>query len=138
MFHKIKYFVSSSVNETRSRRINLKPNCLAEKWTVGNATFVLVSKILKNTRSPLEGTPDSPLVLSHLFVDASRHGMGRVLKQEDEKRCFIHGDTSISNLKDYEKNYTITKLVCLASVDDALDKFYNYLHGQKFNIHTDN
>ncbi|GBO17752.1 Transposon Tf2-9 polyprotein [Araneus ventricosus] len=39
-------------------------------------------------------------------------------------------------LRDYEKNYAITELECLAIVD-ALDKFYYYLHGQKFVIHTD-
>ncbi|GBM53247.1 Transposon Tf2-6 polyprotein [Araneus ventricosus] len=35
-----------------------------------------------------------------------------------------------------KKNYAITELECLAIVD-ALDKFYYYLHGQKFVIHTD-
>jgi len=39
-------------------------------------------------------------------------------------------------LKSYEENYTITELECL-SIVDAIDKFYCYLHGTHFIIHSD-
>ena len=39
------------------------------------------------------------------------------------------------NLKDYEKNYAVTQLECLA-IMDALNKLNHYVHVQKFIIHT--
>ena len=64
----------------------------------------------------------------HDFVDASSHGVGCVLKQEDEKGVLHQVAYHSQNLKDYEKSSTITELECFAIVD-ALDKFYHYLHG---------
>ncbi|GFU72564.1 retrovirus-related Pol polyprotein from transposon 17.6 [Trichonephila clavipes] len=39
-------------------------------------------------------------------------------------------------LRNYEINYTITELECLAIID-SLDKFHCYLHGSHFTVHTD-
>ncbi|GFV05028.1 hypothetical protein TNCV_222451 [Trichonephila clavipes] len=71
------------------------------------------------------------ILICHVFVDASQKSVGAVLKQHDAPNAY-HSRT----LRDYEKNYAITELECLAIIY-ALDKFYYYLHGQKFIIHTD-
>ncbi|GFW57536.1 transposon Tf2-9 polyprotein [Trichonephila clavipes] len=39
-------------------------------------------------------------------------------------------------LRNYEINYTITELECLAIID-SLDKFHYYLHESHFTVHTD-
>ena len=53
------------------------------------------------------------------------------------KKDILHPLTYHSwNLKNYKKNYAINELECLAFID-ALDKFYYYVHGQKFIIHRD-
>ncbi|GBO11320.1 hypothetical protein AVEN_228542-1 [Araneus ventricosus] len=67
---------------------------------------------------------------------STQKSVGAVLKQPDASDV-LHPITYHSRtLRDYEKNYAITELECLGIVD-ALDKFYYYLHGQKFVIHTD-
>lgn len=72
----------------------------------------------------------------HVFVDASQIAVGAVLKQPDVNGVLHPIAYHSRALRKYEQNYTITELECLAIVD-ALDKFYYYLHGQKFVIHTD-
>ncbi|GBN80895.1 Transposon Tf2-6 polyprotein [Araneus ventricosus] len=78
----------------------------------------------------------NPDVICHVFVDASQKSVGAVLKQPDASDILHPIAYHSRTLRDYEKNYAITELECLAIVD-ALDKFYYYLHGQKFVIHTD-
>ncbi|GBL72614.1 Retrovirus-related Pol polyprotein from transposon 17.6 [Araneus ventricosus] len=77
-----------------------------------------------------------PDVTCHVFVDASQKSVGAVLKQPDASDVLHPIAYHSRTLRDYEKNYAITELECLA-IADALDKFYYYLHGQKFVIHTD-
>ena len=72
----------------------------------------------------------------HLFVDASLTGVGAVLKQIDSNKVLSPIAFHSRSLKDYEKNYSITELECLAIVD-SLNKFHHYLFGKKFTIHTD-
>lgn len=72
----------------------------------------------------------------HLYVDASKKQIGAVLKQVDEHGVLHPISYHSRVLKSYEENYSITELECL-SIVDSLDKFYHYLHGQKFTIHTD-
>ena len=48
-----------------------------------------------------------------------------------KKVCYNQCHIIPEFFKDYEKNYEITELKCLAIVG-ALDKFYHYVHGQKF------
>lgn len=81
-------------------------------------------------------TIHNPNYPCHIFVDASGKAIGAVLKQQ-------HPDGSLHpiayhsrKLKSYEQNYAITELECLAIID-AVDKFYCYLHGTHFTIHTD-
>ncbi|GBO27396.1 Transposon Tf2-9 polyprotein [Araneus ventricosus] len=62
--------------------------------------------------------------------------MDSLLDKLSKEKNFSSLDLASGTLRDYEKNYAITELECLAIVD-ALDKFYYYLHGQKFVIHTD-
>ncbi|GBM16923.1 Transposon Ty3-I Gag-Pol polyprotein [Araneus ventricosus] len=94
-------------------------------------------ELLKNklVTKPVLQLYDPKLPL-HVFCDASQVAIGAILKQPDSSGNLhpvsYHSRTSRS----YEKNYCITELKCLAIVD-ALDKFYYYLHGKKFIIHTD-
>ncbi|GBO38115.1 Transposon Ty3-G Gag-Pol polyprotein [Araneus ventricosus] len=78
----------------------------------------------------------NPDVTCHVFVDASQKSVGAVLKQPDASAVLHPVAYHSRTLRDYEKNYAITELECLAIVH-ALDKFYCYLHDQKFVIHTD-
>ncbi|GBM42700.1 Transposon Ty3-G Gag-Pol polyprotein [Araneus ventricosus] len=78
----------------------------------------------------------NPDVTCHVFVDASQKSVGAVLKEPDASDVLHPIAYHSRTLRDYEKNYAITELECLAIVDD-LDKLYYYLHGQKFVIHTD-
>ncbi|GBM35438.1 Retrovirus-related Pol polyprotein from transposon 17.6 [Araneus ventricosus] len=77
-----------------------------------------------------------PDVTCHVFVDTSQKSVGAVLKQLDASDVLHPIAYRSRTLRDYEKNYAITELECLAIVD-ALDKFYYYLHGKKIVIHTD-
>ncbi|GFW17401.1 retrovirus-related Pol polyprotein from transposon 17.6 [Trichonephila clavipes] len=76
------------------------------------------------------------ILTCHAFVDASQNIVGAVLKQPDASNVLHPIACHSKTLRDYEKNYAITELECLAIID-ALDKFYYYLHGQTFIIHTD-
>ncbi|GBN35683.1 Retrovirus-related Pol polyprotein from transposon 17.6 [Araneus ventricosus] len=78
--------------------------------------------------------PKLPL---HVFCDASQVAIGAILKQPDSSGNLPPVSYHSRTLCSYEKNYCITELECLAIVDDALDKFYYYLHGKMFIIHTD-
>ncbi|GFW17500.1 retrovirus-related Pol polyprotein from transposon 17.6 [Trichonephila clavipes] len=77
--------------------------------------------------------PKLPL---HVFCDTSLKAIGAILKQPDNSGTLHPVSFHSGTLREYEKNYCITELECLAIVD-ALDKFYYYLHGKKFIIHTD-
>ncbi|GBL95968.1 Retrovirus-related Pol polyprotein from transposon 297 [Araneus ventricosus] len=77
--------------------------------------------------------PKLPL---HVFCDASQVAIGAVLKQLDSSGNLHPVSYPSRTLRSYEKKNCITELECLAIVD-ALDKFYYYLHGKRFIIHTD-
>ncbi|GFY01115.1 transposon Ty3-I Gag-Pol polyprotein [Trichonephila clavipes] len=101
-------------------------------WTAECQT---VFELLKNKliTKPVLQLYDAKLPL-HAFCDASLNAIGAILKQPDNSGTLHPVSYHSRNLRDYEKNYCITELECLAIVD-ALDKFY-YLHGKKFVIHT--
>ncbi|GFW62212.1 hypothetical protein TNCV_1686431 [Trichonephila clavipes] len=70
----------------------------------------------------------------HLYVDASKTAISCILKQKpngNQHPIAFHS----RRLRNYEINYTITELECLAII--SLDKFYCYLHGSHFTVHTD-
>lgn len=78
----------------------------------------------------------NPNLPCHVFTDASLTAIGSVLKQPDASNVLHPIAFHSRTLRDFEKNYSITELECLAIID-SIDKFYYYLHGQKFIIHTD-
>lgn len=74
----------------------------------------------------------------HSFVqtDASRIGIGGVLKQE-AKDGSLHPVAYFSRkLLIHQMNYSVSELECLAIVE-ALDYWYHYLYGKKFTVITD-
>ncbi|GFX22823.1 retrovirus-related Pol polyprotein from transposon 17.6 [Trichonephila clavipes] len=68
--------------------------------------------------------------------NASKTAISCILKQQkpngNQHPIAFHS----RRLRNYEINYTITELECLAIID-SLDKFYCYLHGSHFTVHTD-
>ncbi|GFW10818.1 retrovirus-related Pol polyprotein from transposon 17.6 [Trichonephila clavipes] len=72
----------------------------------------------------------------HLYVEASKTAISCILKQQkpndNQHPIAFHS----RRLRNYEINYTITDLECLAIID-SLDKFHCYLHGSHFTVHTD-
>ncbi|GBO26401.1 Transposon Tf2-6 polyprotein [Araneus ventricosus] len=94
-------------------------------------------ELLKNklVTKPVSQLYDPKLPL-HVFCNASQVAIGAILKQPDSSGNLHPVSYHSRTLRSYEKNYCITELECLAIVD-ALDKFYYYLHGKKFIIHTD-
>ncbi|GBM21911.1 Transposon Tf2-9 polyprotein [Araneus ventricosus] len=94
-------------------------------------------ELLKNklVTKPVLQLYDPKLPL-HVFCDASQVAIRAILKQPDSSGNLHPVSYHSRTLRSYEKNYCITELECLAIVD-ALDKFYYYLHGKKFIIHTD-
>ncbi|GBL55959.1 Transposon Ty3-I Gag-Pol polyprotein [Araneus ventricosus] len=103
-------------------------------WTAEcqEAFELLKNKLVTKPVLQLYG-PKLPL---HVFCDASQVAIGAVFKQPDSSGNLHPVSYHSRTLRSNEKNYCITELECLASVD-ALDKFYYYLHGKKFIIHTD-
>ena len=71
-----------------------------------------------------------------LFTDASRIGIGAVLKQmqSDNK---LHPVAYFSRkLLPYQQNYDVTELECLAIVE-SINYWHHYLYGKKFQIYSD-
>ncbi|GFT97476.1 transposon Ty3-I Gag-Pol polyprotein [Trichonephila clavipes] len=69
-------------------------------------------------------------------VDASKTAIPCIPKQQkpngNQHPIAFHS----RRLRNYEINYIITELECLAIID-SLDKFHCYLHGSHFTVHTD-
>ncbi|GFX53876.1 transposon Tf2-6 polyprotein [Trichonephila clavipes] len=76
-----------------------------------------------------------PKLSLHVFCDASMKAIGAILKQPDNSGTLHPVSFHSRTLREYEKNYCITELECLA-IRDALDKFYYYLHGTN-NVEAD-
>ncbi|GFU81073.1 retrovirus-related Pol polyprotein from transposon 17.6 [Trichonephila clavipes] len=104
------------------------------EWTAECQTAFELLKIKLITKPVLQ-LYDSKLPL-HVFCDASLKAIGAILKQPDNSGTLHPVSFHSRTLREYGKNYCITELECLAIID-ALDKFYYYLHGKKFIIHTD-
>jgi len=72
-----------------------------------------------------------------VHTDASSHGLGAVLSQENEGR--LHPIAYASRgLSPSEKNYPAHKLEFLAMKWAICDKFHDYLYAAKFQVITDN
>ena len=72
----------------------------------------------------------------YVQTDASRKGIGGLVKQEagDNKNHPV--EYFSKKLLPYQKNYSVSELECLAIVE-ALDFWDHYLYGKKFTVITD-
>ena len=78
--------------------------------------------------------PSEPL---YLYTDASKIGIGAVLKQKNVASNKLHPVGYFSRkILHYQKNYSVTELEFL-SIVSALDFWHHYLYGRKFTIITD-
>ena len=71
----------------------------------------------------------------YLLTDASKLGIGAILKQEHESKMHPVGYFS-KKLLNYQVNYTISELERLAIVE-SIDYFHHYLYDRKFIVITD-
>ena len=72
----------------------------------------------------------------YLFTDASKFGVGAVLKQpQADKQLHPIGYFS-KKLLQYQKNYSSTELECLAIIE-SIEYWHHYLYGKKFTVITD-
>ena len=76
-----------------------------------------------------------PAKTCYLLTDASKLGIGAILKQEHDSRMHPIGYFS-KKLLPYQVDYSITELECLAIVE-AIDYFHHYLYDRKFVVVTD-
>ena len=76
-----------------------------------------------------------PKKTNYLFTDASKVGVGAILKQETNNILHPIGYFS-KKLLPYQINYTITELECLAIVE-GIEYFHHYLYDNKFIVITD-
>jgi len=71
-----------------------------------------------------------------LYTDASKVGLGAVLKQkQSDNKLHPIGYFSKKLLK-YQNNYSITELECLAIIE-SIEYWHHYLYGKKFTVITD-
>ena len=105
------------------------------KWTSEQDTaFKTVKELFCKEPILMLYKPNEPLFL---YADASREGIGAVLKQLNAKSNKLHPVGYFSRkLLNYQKNYSVTELECLAIVS-ALDFWHHYLYGRRFTIVTD-
>ena len=72
----------------------------------------------------------------YLFTDASRVGIGGILKQEFKEKTLLPIGYFSKKLLPYQINYSITELECLAIVE-AIEYFHHYLYNTNFTVITD-
>ena len=78
----------------------------------------------------------NPNVPCYLYTDASRVGIGAVLKQpQTDKQLHPIGYFS-KKLLQYQKNYSSTELECLAIIE-SIEYWHHYLYGKRFTVVTD-
>ena len=92
--------------------------------------------IEKLTTAPVLAFADFKLPFV-LHTDASLQGLGAVLYQKQEGKLRVIAYAS-RKLKPSETKYPAHKLEFLALKWAVVDKFYDYLYGHKFEVHTDN
>ena len=73
---------------------------------------------------------------TYLISDASRVGIGAVLKQKDENDVMVPIAYFSKRLTSYQKNYSVPELECLGIVE-ATEHWRHYLYGRKFFVITD-
>jgi len=71
-----------------------------------------------------------------LYTDASKVGIGAVLKQKQADGELHPVGFFSKKLLDYQLNYSVTELECLAIIE-AIEYWHHYLYGKKFTVVTD-
>ena len=71
-----------------------------------------------------------------LYTDASKVGIGAVLKQNQADGELHPVGFFSKKLLDYQLNYSVTELECLAIIE-AIEYWHHYLYGKKFTVVTD-
>ncbi|XP_024658169.2 retrovirus-related Pol polyprotein from transposon opus [Maylandia zebra] len=106
-----------------------------EKWTPSceEAFTTLIEKL---TSAPVLGFAD-PRKAYVLHTDASSHGLGAALYQEEDGRLRVIAYAS-RGLSNCERRYPTHKLEFLALKWAVTDKFADYLYGADFTVMTDN
>ncbi|XP_035862265.1 uncharacterized protein LOC118496109 [Sander lucioperca] len=106
-----------------------------EKWTLAceDAFKTLIQKL---TTAPILGfaDPKKPYVV---HTDASTHGLGAALYQEQEGKLRVIAYAS-RGLNRCERRYPAHKLEYLSLKWAVTEKFFDYLYGAKFTVVTDN
>lgn len=105
------------------------------RWTT-ECDVSFQTLIEKLTTAPVLGfaNPRSPYIL---HTDASLHGLGAALYQEQEGHLRVIAFAS-RGLSNCERRYPTHKLEFLALKWAITDKFYDYLYGAEFVVMTDN
>lgn len=96
--------------------------------------FQKIIQCLTNAPVLAFADPSRPYVL---HVDASLHGLGAVLNQEQPEGLRPVAFAS-RKLSSSEKNYPVHQLEFLALKWAVVDKFHDYLYGAQFLVRTDN
>lgn len=93
----------------------------------------------KLTIAPILGFADFTLPFI-VETDASQHGLGAVLYQQQEghKRVIAYASRRLRNAEKNDRNYSSMKLELLALKWAVVEKFRSYLLGSKFVVLTDN
>lgn len=93
----------------------------------------------KLTIAPILGFADFTLPFI-VETDASQHGLGAVLYQQQEghKRVIAYASRRLRNAEKNDHNYSSMKLELLALKWAVVEKFRSYLLGSKFVVLTDN
>ena len=104
------------------------------QWTAAcDQAFWLAKESLTSSKVLAHFNPDLPIVLE---CDASQYGIGAVISHrftDGVERPIAYASRSLSPA---EKNYSQTEKEGLAIVF-GVTKFYMYLFGRKFTLHTD-
>lgn len=125
---------SSHSSSTRPSSVDFR-RPFNEKWTSAceDAFKTLIQKL---TTAPILGfaDPKKPYVV---HTDASTHGLGAALYQEQEGKLRVIAYAS-RGLNRCERRYPAHKLEYLSLKWAVTEKFFDYLYGAKFTVVTDN
>lgn len=111
----------------------LKKNCPFE-WT--EACQSCFDKVKEMLISQPVLTLFNPIERCYLITDASREGIGAILKQKSQDNLLHPVGYFSRKLLDYQTRYSVTELECLAIVE-SLNHWHHHLYGRQFTVITD-
>lgn len=127
--------ISQPLHDLLKKQENGKRKYIEFRW--GEAQQKAFDDLKKKlTTAPILGYADFSLPFE-LHVDASSHGLGAVLCQEQEGKMRVIAYASRGVTKS-EKNYPAHKLEFLALKWAMVEKYHDYLYGHTFSVYTDN